>query len=190
MSQLLVTDWRPLASGRPTQFELRCRCGDGSYRWLNWSANPLPEESRIYAVAHDVTDRKAGEDALRAESAFRKAMEDSVLTGLQAIAPDGRILYINRAFSELVDFPPEALINQLPPFPYWPEKEYEQNWQRLQLCLDGQAPADGIELRIRRSSGKHRDVRAACFTTGQCPWRANRLDDGDDRHYRATQGSR
>ncbi|MBS1209460.1 MAG: sensor histidine kinase [Proteobacteria bacterium] len=148
-----------LASGRPTKFELRCRCGDGSYRWLNWSANPLPEDRRIYAVAHDVTDRKASEDALRAESAFRKAMEDSVLTGLRAIDLKGRIIYVNRAFCDLVGFAAEELIGQTPPFPYWPERDHELYWDKLRLSLAGKAPPEGMEQRIRRRNGKHLDVR-------------------------------
>ena len=47
------------------QFENRFRCTDGSYRWLVWNATPVPEESLIYCVAHDVTERKHGEEALR-----------------------------------------------------------------------------------------------------------------------------
>ena len=80
---------RRLAGGEPVRFETRCRCADGSYKWLMWSINPVREERLVYAVAHDVTGRKATEDALRAESAFRKAMEDSVVTGLRAIDLSG-----------------------------------------------------------------------------------------------------
>jgi len=47
------------------QFENRYRCADGSFRWLVWNATPVPEEQLIYCVAHDVTDRKRGEEALR-----------------------------------------------------------------------------------------------------------------------------
>jgi len=47
------------------QFENRYRCADGSYRWLMWNASPVPEEARIYCVAHDITERKAAEQALQ-----------------------------------------------------------------------------------------------------------------------------
>ena len=76
---------RQLAAGRPASFENRCRCADGTFKWLAWSINPVLEEELVYAVAHDITGRKATEDALRAESAFRKAMEESVITGMRAI---------------------------------------------------------------------------------------------------------
>ncbi|WP_170943007.1 PAS domain-containing sensor histidine kinase [Candidatus Dactylopiibacterium carminicum] len=148
-----------LEAGHPARFEVRCRCGDGSWRWLNWSATPTPEEGQIYAVAHDVTGRKHTEEALRAESAFRTAMEDSVLTGLRAIDAEGRIIYVNRAFCELVGWPLADLLHKRPPFPYWDESDASQNEAKLGVCLEGKAPSEGMELRIRRRDGKRRDVR-------------------------------
>jgi PAS domain S-box-containing protein len=53
-----------LAQGNTTeQFENRMRHKDGSFRWLSWTA--VPDRDRIYAVARDVTDIKAGEEELR-----------------------------------------------------------------------------------------------------------------------------
>lgn len=148
-----------LAQGHSASFEVRCHCGDGSTRWLHWSANPQPAEQRIYAVAHDVTDRKAAEDALRAEFAFRKAMEDSVLTGLGAIDMSGRIIYVNRAFSELTGLPAHELIGQQPPFNFWDERDLRNNWEVLRQSLAGNAPPDGADMRIRRIDSKRLDVR-------------------------------
>ncbi|HVX11150.1 MAG TPA: ATP-binding protein [Pirellulales bacterium] len=42
-------------------FENRFRHKDGSYRWLNWKAKPVPAERIVYAGATDVTDRKQSE---------------------------------------------------------------------------------------------------------------------------------
>src|SRR5688500_10764529 len=47
-------------------FENRYRARDGSYRWLQWTATPYPGEQTIYAVARDVTERKATEAVLEA----------------------------------------------------------------------------------------------------------------------------
>jgi PAS domain S-box-containing protein len=43
-------------------FENRYVCSDGSVRWLQWSARPLPAEGLVYAVARDVTERRRSED--------------------------------------------------------------------------------------------------------------------------------
>src|SRR5690606_16971158 len=88
-----------------------------------WSINPVREEKLVYAVAHDITGRKAAEEALRAESAFRKAMEESVITGLRAIDLTGRIIYVNSAFCRMVGFSQDELVGAEPPFPYWPAED-------------------------------------------------------------------
>lgn len=144
---------RRLAAGEPVSFENRCRCSDGTFKWLAWSANPVPEERLVYAVAHDITGRKAAEDALRAESAFRKAMEESVITGMRAIDLSGRIIYVNLAFCRMVGFGQNELVGAMPPFPYWPEEDLDICGRNLDLTLSGQAPASGFEMRIRRRDG-------------------------------------
>ena len=54
--------------------ENRYRTRDGSYRWLRWSATAV-EDGFVFATAHDVTDRKQMEDALR--DSREKALEGS-----------------------------------------------------------------------------------------------------------------
>ena len=51
-----------LQNGETTlAFENRYLCRDGSYRWFLWNAVSVPVHELIYAVAHDITDRKVAE---------------------------------------------------------------------------------------------------------------------------------
>ena len=47
--------------GQALSFENRYVCKDGSFRWFLWNAAPDPGQQVIYAVARDVTARKAAE---------------------------------------------------------------------------------------------------------------------------------
>jgi len=55
-----------LAAGhRRVGFENLFRHRDGTYRWLRWSATPSLAEGRFYAVALDMTEVRAKDEALR-----------------------------------------------------------------------------------------------------------------------------
>ncbi|HEY9749416.1 MAG TPA: PAS domain S-box protein, partial [Allocoleopsis sp.] len=74
-----AAEWRKLQSGYETLgFENRYRCKDGSYRWLSWKATPLMEEQLIYAVAHDITERKAAEAAMYQTQMFLDSIVENI----------------------------------------------------------------------------------------------------------------
>ncbi len=64
----------PLASGHEVHFENRYFCQDGSYRWMEWHARQSGE--LIYAVGHDVTERKRTEQALKERLEFETLLAD------------------------------------------------------------------------------------------------------------------
>ncbi|WP_242463251.1 sensor histidine kinase [Rhodocyclus tenuis] len=110
-------------------------------------------------VVHGLIQRRlAAEQALRAEHAFRKAMEDSLTVGMRARDRDGRITYVNPAFCQMVGFSPEELIGCAPPMPYWAPEEKEKSEGFYHATLAGRGPGEGFELRFRHKNGERVDV--------------------------------
>jgi two-component system sensor histidine kinase DctS len=91
----------------------------------------------LAALWRDINRRLATEDALRKQVAFRRAMEDSLVTGLRARDLEGRITYVNPAFCEMVGRPADALVGSLPPMPYWAPEAMEQYQERFSRILAG-----------------------------------------------------
>jgi PAS domain S-box-containing protein len=153
--------------GISAAFENRCRRfnEDGSieYRWLVWNFNPdlqtRIDKRLLYAVAHDITQRRARDYALQAETAFRRAMEDSMLTGMRVLDMQGRITYVNPAFCRMLGFDENELLGASPPFPYWPKERYRERETDMKMMLAGQTPPTGIEVRVRRRDGSDLDTR-------------------------------
>ncbi|MEP7283803.1 MAG: PAS domain S-box protein, partial [Rubrivivax sp.] len=99
------------------------------------------------------------QSALVQETNFRRAMENSMPTGMRAMDLEGRITYVNAAFCGMVGFTEAELIGRLPPFPYWPPDRIEENHRLLQQELQGRSPAGGIEVRVMRKDGSQFDAR-------------------------------
>ena len=75
-----IAEAESLSAGNSTvQFENRYRHKSGSYRWLLWTVASFPQEQRLYAIAHDITNRKEieleRESLLQQEQAAREAAE-------------------------------------------------------------------------------------------------------------------
>ena len=47
------------------EFENRFVCADGSERWLQWSNRSVPDQSVVYGIARDVTERRRVDEELR-----------------------------------------------------------------------------------------------------------------------------
>ncbi|WP_131110948.1 sensor histidine kinase [Sulfuricystis thermophila] len=108
----------------------------------------------LWTLRRHVQGRLAAESALQNEVAFRKAMEDSVQTGLRARNLDGMITYVNPAFCRMVGWSPEELIGRLPPMPYWAEEYLDETRAMHAKVLAGQAPSNGFEIKLKRRNGE------------------------------------
>ncbi|MDQ6628285.1 MAG: PAS domain S-box protein [Pseudomonadota bacterium] len=97
--------------------------------------------------------------ALISEMNFRRAMENSMLTGMRAMDLAGRITYVNPAFCAMTGFSEAELIGQQPPFPHWPHDRREENARLLEQELQGRSPIGGIEVKTMRKDGSIFDAR-------------------------------
>ena len=102
--------------------------------------------------------RRRSEDKLKVEFAFRRAIENSIPSGIAAVDLEGRQTYVNPAFCELVGWKEEELVGAKPPFVYWPPEDTEAITEALGKIIQGQAPYSGAELRFRRHDGERIDV--------------------------------
>jgi len=112
----------------------------------------------LWQLRRHMQRRQAAEQALRAEHAFRKAMEDSLNTGMRARDLKGRITYVNPAFCRMVGWSAEELVGLLPPMPYWAPEALERTLAVHEMVLGGNAPAQGIEIRLMRRNGERFDA--------------------------------
>ncbi len=99
------------------------------------------------------------EEELRTAYAFRQAMSQSLITGLRAIDLEGRITFVNAAFCRMTGFEESELVGIKPPYPYWPDEEFDKLAHNIDTALAGKAPAGGFEMRIMRKNGERFDVR-------------------------------
>ncbi len=110
--------------------------------------------SVLVLLARDTRRREQAEAELSDALAFRKAMEDSVMTGLRARDLQGRITYVNPAFCEMVGFAPEELLGASRDVPYWPSELAHEYWQRQrQRQASGDFAREGFESVFQRKDG-------------------------------------
>ncbi|HSC79685.1 MAG TPA: PAS domain S-box protein [Chitinolyticbacter sp.] len=125
-----------------------------------------------WALGRMMRVREEAEARLRSETALRTAMEDSLVTGLRAMDKHGRVLYVNRAFCEMIGYSAEELIGQHPPMPYWPPEELERCEAVFDAILAGRLDRNGFSTRFMRRNGERFDVHVY----------ASKLIDGNGQH--------
>jgi PAS domain S-box-containing protein len=103
--------------------------------------------------------RLQAQEALVQETSFRRAMEESMLTGMRAMDMDGRITYVNKGFCRMTGWTEEDLVGTTAPFPYWPEEDFDILNSRMQEELSGGTQSQGIQFRLKRKDGVLIDAR-------------------------------
>ena len=103
--------------------------------------------------------RVQAQQALMSETNFRRAMENSMLTGMRAMDLQGRITYVNAAFCQMTGWSESDLVGRTAPFPYWPDSDKEHLTSRLEEELTGKTSVGGIQVRVKRRDNSLFDAR-------------------------------
>ncbi|MGJ7509522.1 two-component system sensor histidine kinase NtrB [Variovorax sp. GT1P44] len=143
--------------------------------------------SVLVLLARDTRRRLRAERDLADALAFRKAMEDSVITGLRARDLQGRITYVNPAFCEMVGFSAEELMTS-EGTPYWPTELAHEYQRRQAVRLAGAVPPrEGFESVFMRKDGSRFPVlifEAPLINAhgSQTGWMSAFIDISEQRH--------
>ncbi|WP_166823070.1 PAS domain S-box protein [Thalassoroseus pseudoceratinae] len=139
---------RILAGESLTEVEHRCRCRDGSYRWILWNASLIAGEGSIYLVGRDITERK------QTEQTFQELLE-SAPDGMVIVNDQGQIVLVNAQIEHLFGFDRQELLGQ-PIETLVPEEVRERHPAYVRKYIsepECRPMASGLELYGRRKNG-------------------------------------
>jgi PAS domain S-box-containing protein len=131
--------------------------GSGLF-WLTAALSALTVWMLVATWRH-TRRRMRTQQALISETNFRRAMENSMLTGMRALDMQGKITYVNPAFCEMTGWSESELVGTTAPFPYWPVQDIEILSKQLEDELAGRSPIGGFQIRVKRKNGKLFDAR-------------------------------
>ncbi len=101
-----VSEIQKLTRGAPgIVFENRCRCADGSFKWLHWTAFLDCRADLIYAVARDITEQRKNRES------FQLALEASP-AAMVLVDDSGLIVYVNQQAERVFGYDRHKLLDK------------------------------------------------------------------------------
>lgn len=159
---LVSQSLREQFNGQPVRREYRIIRADGLTRWISSEVlvvrDGLGHPLRFVGMAEDITERRQAEQRVQAEVDFRRTIEAAIVEGIAVADMNGRQIYVNPGFCEMLGWTEAELLGQVPPYVYWPPEEVEAIQQAFADCLAGRRPPEGLELRFMRRNGERFDV--------------------------------
>ncbi len=142
--------------GADFDMEFRVIWPDGAVHWLDDHGRVFfSEDGRplyMTGACVDVTERKKGEEALRASVEFTNSLISSMQDGFSVLDANGLQVDVNPAFCTMTGFEREEIIGTGAPFPYWPPEEYVRIQAALNATMKGNVT--DFELNFMRRSGE------------------------------------
>ncbi len=103
--ELTVLALAPRNEGAAKCFVNRCRCSDGSYRYIEWTAARAADQSVVFATGRDITERKRAQAKLEDQDRQLSTIYESVSDALFLLSVEDVDRYcfvtVNRTFLQL-----------------------------------------------------------------------------------------
>ena len=155
-------------------FANRYRRKDGSYRWIEWRSMPY-QNRLIYAAARDITERKAGEEALRASEQRFRSLVETTSDWVWETDEDGLYSYSSPKVKEILGYEPLEVIGKSP-MDFMPPEEADRVRAEVAGPMAARDPISGVEnVNVRK------DGRRVVLETSGVPIFG---DDGEFLGYR------
>lgn len=149
-------------------FENRYRCKDGRYKWLHWSSHPVIEEGIIFAIAHDITDRKVVEEEIRAANRQLAASEQELRESRHLLGAtinnspaviyvkdlEGRYLLVNKSYEKMLGRSSEEMLGQSDEA-FFPKEVAAQFRANDLLALESDSSMEFEEMALHASGKMH-----------------------------------
>jgi len=94
--------------------EVRYRCRDGSYKWIEFAGTNMLHDPSIRGILgnyHDISQRKQTEAALRASEERHRAILEGAMDGFLRMDPEGWVLEVNEAYCQMSGRSREQLLS-------------------------------------------------------------------------------
>jgi diguanylate cyclase (GGDEF)-like protein/PAS domain S-box-containing protein len=134
----------------PQRFEASFTFSDGTERWFETSAQPVPDG--IFLFTLDITARRESHRALEHAVEFSSNLIDSMQDGFIVLDTGGRVLEANPALCRMTGFDRSEFIGASAPLPFWPPEEYQRIQQAFETTLRGELRS--YELIFQRKNGE------------------------------------
>ena len=148
------TDWESIRTGQHFSGVFSWIRPDGKENIVEYSAAPTRVGERYFTIGldRDITERKAAEEAVRAnEEQFRLVFENAPI-GMSITGPDGRYLRVNQALCNTLGYSAEELLTQDLSTVTSPE-DLAENLALREKLLRGEIPYFQMEKQFIHKAG-------------------------------------
>ena len=153
--QKTLDEMKQQVAGRPSmQFENRYVCKDGRVMLLSWSAYFDKSASVTYATAHDITDLRQAEEALRNSEQLFRTLAEAEPQIVWMTRPDGWNIYFNQHWVDYTGLTLEESYGHGWNTPFHPDDQ-KPAWDAWTLATQADE-AYSLECRLRRKDGVYR----------------------------------